>query len=77
MKKSVTSTSVLRHYDRSRRVILEINSSDYVNEEVFSQYDDDEVLHSMTFFSKSMLLAKYNYEIYDKKLLIIIKCLKH
>ena len=77
MKKNITSISVLRHYDRTWKTILKIDSSNYVNDEVLSQQDDDEVLHSVTFFSKSMLSVKCNYKIYDKKLLIIIKCLKH
>ena len=31
----------------------------------------------MIFYSKNMILAECNYEIYDKELLIIICCLKH
>ncbi len=31
----------------------------------------------MTFYSKSMILAEINYHIYDKKLLVIIRCFKH
>ncbi len=31
----------------------------------------------MIFYSKSMILAEINYHIYDKKLLIIIRCFKH
>jgi hypothetical protein len=31
----------------------------------------------MAFYSKNMVSAEYNYEIYDKKLLAIIRCLKH
>ena len=77
IKKNITSILVLRHYDRTWKIILKIDSSNYVNNKVLSQQDDDEVLHSVTFFNKSMLLVECNYEIYDKKLLIIIKCLKH
>ncbi len=31
----------------------------------------------MTFYSKSMILAEINYDIYDKKLLVIIRCFEH
>ncbi len=31
----------------------------------------------MIFYSKSMILAEINYHIYDKKLLIIIRCFEH
>ncbi len=51
--------------------------SNNVNDEVLSQYDDENILHSMIFYSKNMIFAKCNYEIYDKELLIIIRCLKH
>ncbi len=30
----------------------------------------------MTFYSKNLLLTKCNYEIYDKELLAIVRCLK-
>ena len=77
MKKNITSISVLCHYDRTWKTILKIDSSNYVNNEILSQQDNNEVLHLVTFFSKSILLVECNYEIYDKKLLIIIKYLKH
>ena len=77
MKKNITLISMFRHYDRTRKTILKIDSSNYVNDEVLFQQDDNKVLHSVIFFSKSMLSVECNYEIYDKKLLIIIKCLKH
>ncbi len=68
---------VLKHFNSIRKVILKTDFSDYVNDKVLSQYDDENILHSMIFYSKNIFLAKCNYEIYDKKLLIIIHCLKH
>jgi len=44
---------------------------------VLSQYDDDSVLHPVAFFSKNLLPAECNYEIYDKELLAIIRCLEN
>ncbi len=43
----------------------------------FNDQSNKKVLHSMTFYSKSMIFAKINYYIYDKKLLIIIWCFEH
>lgn len=43
---------------------------------VLSQYDDDGLLHPIAFFSKKMTPAKCNYEIYDKELLAIVRCLE-
>jgi len=36
LKKAITSASILRHFDRSKKAILEIDSSDYVNDGVSS-----------------------------------------
>ncbi len=77
MKRRMTETSILRHFDQTRETILKTDSFDYVNDEVLSQYDDEEVLHSIAFYSKNMSSAECNYEIYDKKLLIIIQAFEH
>ena len=77
LKKQISSISVLRHFDSKQQTILKINVSDYVKDEILFQYDDENVLHSVAFYSKSMILAECNYNIYDKKLLIIIQCFKH
>ncbi len=77
LKKQVSLISVLRHFDSKRQTILKVNVSDYVKDEILSQYDDENVLHSVTFYSKSMILAECNYHIYDKKLLVIIQCFEH
>ncbi len=77
MKRRMIKTSILRHFDQTRKTILEIDSFNYVNNEVLSQYDDEEILHSIAFYSKNMFSAECNYEIYDKELLIIIQAFKH
>ncbi len=77
LKKQVSSISVLRHFNFKQQTILKIDASDYVKDEILSQYDDENVLHSVTFYSKSMILAECNYHIYDKKLLVIIQCFEH
>ena len=77
LKIVVTQTPALRHFDRSKETILEIDSFDYVNGGVLFQYDDEGVLYSIAFYSKNLTSTKCNYQIYDKKLLIIIRCLEH
>jgi len=77
MKRCMTETSILRHFDQTCETILKTDSFNYVNDEVLSQYDDKEVLHSIAFYSKNMFFAECNYEIYDKKLLIIIQAFEH
>ncbi len=77
LKKQVSSISVLHHFDFKQQAILKIDALNYVKDEILSQYDDKKVLHSMIFYSKSMNLAEINYHIYDKKLLVIIRCFEH
>ena len=77
LKERITTAPILRHFDRNKETILETDASDYVNGGVLSQYDDDGVLHPVAFFSKNMIPAECNYEIYDKELLAIIRCLEH
>jgi len=77
LKKQVSSVSVFRHFDLKWQAILKIDALNYVKDEILSQYNDEEVLHSMIFYSKSMIFAEINYHIYDKKLLVIIQCFKH
>ncbi len=77
MKKRMTEVSILRHFDQNRETILETDSFDYVNDDILSQYDDEETLHSMIYYSKNLSLAECNYEIYDKKLLAIIRAFEH
>ncbi len=77
LKKQVSSTSVLRHFNLRWQAILKIDASNYVKDEILSQYNNKRVLHSMIFYSKSMILTEINYYIYDKKLLIIIQCFEH
>ena len=73
----MTKASVLRHFDLNCQAILETDASDLVISEILSQYDNEGVLHSVTFYNKSMIPAECNYHIYNKELLTIIHCFKH
>ncbi len=77
MKKWMTEVFILRHFDQNKKTILETDSFNYVNDDILSQYDDEETLHLMIYYSKNLSLAECNYEIYDKKLLAIICIFKH
>jgi len=73
----MTEAPILRHFDQNREAILETDSFDYVNDDILSQYDDEETLHPMIYYSKNLSLAECNYEIYDKELLAIIRAFEH
>ncbi len=77
MKKWMTEASILRHFNQNRKTILETDSFNYVNDDILSQYNDEETLHLMIYYSKNLSLAECNYEIYDKKLLAIICVFEH
>ncbi len=77
LKQQMMTALVLKHFDLIREAILKTNFLNYVNDEVLSQYDDEDILHSVIFYSKNMISAECNYKIYDKELLTIIWCLKH
>ncbi len=61
------------HYNLNLLVTVKIDVFNYVVIEVMFQQNDNEQLKSVIYFSFKMLFAKCNYEIYDKKLLIIIR----
>ena len=52
--------------------MVKTNSSNYISTSVMSQYNNKGVLHPVIFFSKKLLVTKYNYKIYNKELLTII-----
>ena len=74
MKRRVTEAPILAHFDRNKKCYVECDSSDFVSSGILSQYGDDSFLHPVAFFSKKMLPAECNYEIYDKELLAIVRC---
>ena len=56
--------------------IIKANLSDYITKGILSQYNKDGVLHPIIYFLKQLNPAEYNYEIYNKELLAIIKYFK-
>jgi hypothetical protein len=74
LKRAFTTAPVLTHFDPDRKILVETNASNYVSAGVLSQKDDAGILHPVAFFSKKHSPAKCNYEIYDKKLMAIIRC---
>ncbi len=75
LKKTFTTASILHHFDLSHSVILKTDISDYIDGDIISQYDDDNILHPWTFFNRKFIAMEFNYEIYDKEMLTIINCL--
>jgi hypothetical protein len=74
LKKRVIETLVLSYFSSELETFLESDSFDYVSIEILSQKEDDDLIKSVTYFSKTLFSVECNYEIYDKELLAIIRC---
>jgi hypothetical protein len=55
---------------------VETDSSGYAAGGVLSQYDDRGILRPFTYFSRKNNPHECNYEIHDKEMLAIIRCLE-
>lgn len=73
LKKAFTTVPILAHFDPDKETWLETDVSDYVVAAVLSQRGEDGLLHPVAFLSKKMSFQEYNYEIYDKELLAIVR----
>jgi hypothetical protein len=73
LKKAFTTAPILRHFDYDKEIIVETDTSDYISASVLSQYNDEGILHPVTFFSKKHTPVECNYEIYDKELMGIVR----
>ena len=76
LKNCVCKAFILCHFDLSKQCFMEIDLSNYVNAGILSQLDDKSVLHPIAYFSRKIAPAECNYKIYNKELLIIIRCFK-
>ena len=76
LKATVASAPILKPFDWTKEAILETDASDFVSAGVLSQYDDEGILRPVAFSSKKHSAVECNYEIYDKELLAIIRCLE-
>jgi hypothetical protein len=74
LKKRVIKALVLSYFSLELETFMKTDSFDYVSVEVLSQKESDDLIRSITYFSKTLFFAECNYEIYDKKLLAIIRC---
>ena len=68
--------SIFAYFDSDFECVFKADSSDHIQEDVLLQYDKNDVLCSVVFFSWKLNTAELNYKIYNKKLLVIIWCFK-
>jgi len=75
LKERFTSYPVLRNPDPTRRYIMDTDASQFAVGATISQ-DFPDGRHPIAYFSKSLLPAERNYDIYDRELLAIIYAVK-
>ena len=68
---------ILRHFDSTLSLRVEIDIFNKVIETILCQQDLDDHWHLIAYHFKKMIFAKCNYETHDKKLLTIIHFFKH
>jgi hypothetical protein len=74
LKKRVIEIFVLSYFSFELKTFLKSDSFDYVWIEILSQKENDDLIKSIIYFFKTLFFVECNYEIYDKKLLTIIRC---
>lgn len=78
LKDAIVTNPVLRHFNPNVPCILETDASDFALGAVLSQKAaDDGLNHPIAFYSRKLVPAELNYQIYDKELLSIVAAFKH
>jgi hypothetical protein len=76
LKAVFVSEPVLSLFHPDWETVVETDSSGYAAGGVLSQYDNKGILRPCAYFSRKNNLHECNYEIYDKEILAIIRCLE-
>ena len=76
LRKTFLKTSILQHFDSNRFIRVEIDVSNKTIEKILCQSNDKNHWHSVIYFSRKIISIECNYEIHDKKLLIIVFAFK-
>jgi len=63
-------------FESGKLIMLKMNASDEAIEACINQSDDKKHLHLIAFHSRKLTEAELNYEIHNKKLLIIVNSFK-
>jgi hypothetical protein len=76
LKGMFVSAPILVQFDYTRTTILETDSSGWCVGGTLFQEDDNGMLRPCAYFSKKLNPSECNYEIYDKEMLAIVRCLE-
>ena len=76
LKRVFMTRLVLAAPDLNKEFRVEANASNYATGGVLSMKGSNELWRPVAFISKSLSDTKRNYEIYDKEILVVVKCLE-
>jgi len=76
LKRRFTTEPVLAVSDRDQEMRVEADALDYATGGTLSVKGKDRKWRPVAFISKSLSPAKRNYEIHNKKMLVVIQCLE-
>ena len=69
--------TIIAYFNPDKKTIVETDILDYINGKVLSQYNNKRILRKIACFSIKHILAQYNYEIYDKELIALIRVFRY
>jgi len=70
------ATPIMRHFDQDRPAMIETDASDFAIGAILSQKFEDGKIHPVSFISKKLSDAEFNYDVYDKEMLAIVYSLE-
>ena len=76
LKDMFTKKSILTIFNPKKKIIIEIDINRIVLSAILSQLNKKDRLYPVTFYSRNFTTSELNYDIYDKKLLIIVNSFK-
>ena len=75
-KKIFTKGLILTIFNPAKKIIIKIDISRIALNLILSQPDEEKRLHPIIFYSRKFTAPELNYDIYNKKLLIIVNSFK-
>jgi RNase H-like domain found in reverse transcriptase len=76
LKESFTSAPIVHHFDPTLPPIVETDASDYAVAGILSLRTEDNEVHPVAFYSRTLTGAELNYDTHDKELLAIFEAFK-
>jgi len=76
LKQAFTFAPILTHWVLDAQLVMETNASDYALAAILSIITKDNEIHPIAFHSRTFSTPELNYDVHDKKLLVIFEAFK-